>query len=200
MTEAAHDEFYLRWREGHETDQMEFILTPSGRLKYANNSHYRNDYVIHKEVCVSPAVVDEFKRIVLESGIQSVDDCNWDRVDTRDQDHRGVDMSTGSSISGGGRSSGMTMAMTIGENNNRNTRGRRGGMGGRKNHVRIQELEIKVGNEHLAFTCEEIGSLSQVLKSKDPEGLKVFYYLSQDLKSFVYSLISLHFKIKPIPK
>lgn len=194
MTEAAHDEFYLRWREGHETDQMEFILTPSGRLKYANNSHYRNDYVIHKDVCVSPAVVDEFKRIVLESGIQSVDDCNWDRVDTRDQR---VDMSTGSS---GGRSSGMAM----GENNRISRRRGNGVMVGQKTQtqtpVRIQELEIKVGNEHLAFTCEEIGSLSQVLKSKDPEGLKVFYYLSQDLKSFVYSLISLHFKIKPIPK
>ena len=34
--------------------------------------------------------------------------------------------------------------------------------------------------------------------SADPEGLRVFYYLVQDLKCFVFSLISLHLKIKPI--
>ena len=107
--------------------------------------------MIHKEVCVSPAVVDEFKRIVLESGIKSVDDSTWEQIDESSPD------------------------------------------------ARRQELEIKVGNEHLAFMCEEIGSLSQVSKSKDPEGLKLFYYLAQDLKCLVFSLISLHFKIKPIP-
>ena len=149
MTEA-HDEFYLRFYAGHETDQMEFILTPSGRLQYANNSEYRHDTMIHKEVCVSPAVVEEFKRIVLTSNIKSVDDSKWPLFD-------------------------------------------------RNKQTRRQELEIKIGNEHLAFTCEEIGSLNEVLKSSDPEGLKLFYYLAQDLKCFVFSLISLHFKIKPIP-
>ncbi len=33
---------------------------------------------------------------------------------------------------------------------------------------------------------------------RDPEGLRGFYYLVQDLKCFVFSLIGLHFKIKPI--
>lgn len=37
-----------------------------------------------------------------------------------------------------------------------------------------------------------------VQESQDPEGLRVFYYLVQDLKSLVFSLISSHFKIKPI--
>jgi len=37
-----------------------------------------------------------------------------------------------------------------------------------------------------------------VQDSSDPEGLRVFYYLVQDLKALVFSLISLHFKIKPI--
>ena len=106
--------------------------------------------MIHKEVCVSPAVVDEFKRIVLTSNIKSVDDSKWPLFD-------------------------------------------------RNKQTRRQELEIKIGNEHLAFTCEEIGSLNEVLKSNDPDGLKLFYYLAQDLKCLVFSLISLHFKIKPIP-
>jgi protein mago nashi len=61
-----------------------------------------------------------------------------------------------------------------------------------------QELEIILGDEHICFTTSKIGSLLDVSNSKDPEGLRVFYYLVQDLKCFVISLISLHFKIKPI--
>jgi hypothetical protein len=34
-----------------------------------------------------------------------------------------------------------------------------------------------------------------VQDSSDPEGLRVFYYLVQDLKALVFSLISLHFKV-----
>ena len=62
-----------------------------------------------------------------------------------------------------------------------------------------QELEIKMGSEHISFTCSKIGSLVNVSSSDDPEGLRIFYYLVQDLKCLVFSLISLHFKIKPIP-
>lgn len=32
-------------------------------------------------------------------------------------------------------------------------------------------------------------------ESADPEGLRVFYYLVQDLKALIFSLISLHFKV-----
>ena len=149
----AHDEFYLRYYVGHKTKEfghefMEFELTPSGKLRYANNSNYKSDTMIRKEVYVSPAVVEEIRRIVDESQITSVDDSNWKEPDRA---------------------------------------------------CRRQELEIKIGNEHLAFTCAEIGSLLDVQKSSDPEGLKLFYYLAQDLKCLVFSLISLHFKIKPIP-
>lgn len=34
-----------------------------------------------------------------------------------------------------------------------------------------------------------------VTDSADPEGLRVFYYLVQDLKALVFSLIALHFKV-----
>lgn len=44
----------------------------------------------------------------------------------------------------------------------------------------------------------KIGSINDVTDSADPEGLRVFYYLVQDLKALVFSLIALHFKIKPI--
>ena len=43
----------------------------------------------------------------------------------------------------------------------------------------------------------KIGSLADVQASKDPEGLRIFYYLVQDLKSFAFSLITSHFKVLP---
>lgn len=88
-----------------------------------------------------------------------------------------------------------------------------------KNKDGRQELEIRLGNEHISFEVSrpeplpveqtvrvlippiqtaKIGSINDVTESADPEGLRVFYYLVQDLKALVFSLISLHFKIKPI--
>lgn len=61
-----------------------------------------------------------------------------------------------------------------------------------------QELEVVLNGEHISFSTTKIGSLLDVQDSKDPEGLRLFYYLVQDLKCFVFSLIALHFRIKPI--
>jgi hypothetical protein len=36
-----------------------------------------------------------------------------------------------------------------------------------------------MGNEHISFTTSKIGSLLDVQSSKDPEGLRIFYYLVQ---------------------
>jgi Mago nashi protein len=58
---------------------------------------------------------------------------------------------------------------------------------------------MKIGNEHIAFACEEIMSLADIKDSWDPKGVLVMHYLTQDLKCFDMSLINLHFKIKPIP-
>lgn len=46
-------------------------------------------------------------------------------------------------------------------------------------NVGRQELEIVMGNEHISFTTSKIGSLIDVQSSKDPEGLRIFYYLVQ---------------------
>ena len=48
---------------------------------------------------------------------------------------------------------------------------------------------------HSALQTAKIGSLVDVTESADPEGLRVFYYLVQDLKALIFSLISLHFKV-----
>jgi protein mago nashi len=45
-----------------------------------------------------------------------------------------------------------------------------------------QELEVRLGNEHISFETAKIGSLVDVQDSEDPEGLRVMYYLVQDLK------------------
>ncbi|KZW03166.1 Mago nashi protein [Exidia glandulosa HHB12029] len=68
----------------------------------------------------------------------------------------------------------------------------------KKNVVGKQLLEIRLGNSHISFETAKIGSLSEINDAEDAEGLRVFYYLVQDLKCFIFSLITLHFKIKPI--
>ncbi|EWC77403.1 hypothetical protein C923_01939 [Plasmodium falciparum UGT5.1] len=52
-----------------------------------------------------------------------------------------------------------------------------------------QELEIYLDGVEYYFTTSKIGSLSDVKQCSDPEGLRVFYYLVQDLKCFLFSLI-----------
>ncbi|KAI6364800.1 Protein mago nashi [Pyricularia grisea] len=152
---ATGEQFYLRYysghsgRFGHEFLEFDFRVVGDGRsavARYANNSNYRNDSLIRKEMSISSLVVDEIKRIIKSSEILKEDDVKWPP----------------------------------------------------KNKDGKQELEIKIGNDHISFETAKIGSLVDVNESADPEGLRVFYYLVQDLKALVFSLIALHFKIKPI--
>ena len=144
------DDFYVRYYAGHKGkfghEFLEFEFRPDGRLRYANNSNYKNDTIIRKEAFVSPSVLRELQRIILESDILREVDNNWPAPD----------------------------------------------------RVGRQELEVVVGGEHISFTTSKIGSLADVQGASDPEGLRVFYYLVQDLKCFVFSLIGLHFRIKPV--
>ncbi len=43
----------------------------------------------------------------------------------------------------------------------------------------MHSLQVVLGNEHISFATTKLGSLLQVQSSKDPEGLRVFYYLVQ---------------------
>lgn len=52
---------------GHEF--LEFEFRPDGKLRYANNSNYKNDTIIRKEVFVNSCVMKELKRIIDESDI-----------------------------------------------------------------------------------------------------------------------------------
>eukprot|EP01007_Sphenomonas_quadrangularis_P001402 NODE_2349_length_621_cov_122.229021_g1996_i0.p1 GENE.NODE_2349_length_621_cov_122.229021_g1996_i0~~NODE_2349_length_621_cov_122.229021_g1996_i0.p1 ORF type:complete len:155 (+),score=31.11 NODE_2349_length_621_cov_122.229021_g1996_i0:23-466(+) len=143
-------DFYVRYYVGHRGryghEFLEFEFRPDGLLRYANNSNYKNENMIRKEVYVNKCVLAELKRIIGHCEIMKEDDKLWPEPD----------------------------------------------------RVGRQELEIVLGNEHISFTTTKIGSLIEIQDSEDPDGLRVFYYLVQDLKSLVFSLISLHFKIKPI--
>ena len=50
---AEGGDFYLRYYVGHKGkfghEFLEFELRPDGRLRYANNSNYKNDTMIRKE-------------------------------------------------------------------------------------------------------------------------------------------------------
>merc|ERR1711870_73491 len=124
------EDFYLRYYVGHKGkfghEFLEFEFRPDGKLRYANNSNYKNDTMIRKEAYVHKSVMEELRRVIEDSEVMAEDD------------------------------------------------------------------------EHISFTTSKIGSLVDVNGSRDPDGLRCFYYLVQDLKCLVFSLIGLHFKIKPI--
>ncbi|EHA8592253.1 putative protein mago nashi [Cocos nucifera] len=68
---GEQDEFYLRYYVGHKGkfghEFLEFEFRPDGKLRYANNSNYKNDTMIRKEVFVTPAVLREYCRIIADS-------------------------------------------------------------------------------------------------------------------------------------
>lgn len=78
-------DFYCRYYVGHEGkfghEFMEFELFADGRLRYANNSNYKNDRMIRKEAKVGPGVVEEFKKIIRDSEVIAEDDSRWPEPD-----------------------------------------------------------------------------------------------------------------------
>merc|ERR1712224_287622 len=74
-------EFYLRYYVGHKGkfghEFLEFDIRPDGKLRYANNSHYKKDALIRKEFYISKAVMKELSRIIEISLILLEDDTNW---------------------------------------------------------------------------------------------------------------------------
>ncbi|KAL8766777.1 MAG: hypothetical protein Q9209_006516 [Squamulea sp. 1 TL-2023] len=184
---ASNDPFYVRYysghsgRFGHEFLEFDFRTLGDGRsasARYANNSNYRNDSLIRKEMCVSSLLIAEIKRIIKESEIMK--------------------------YASYGAQTDVYKLILLREDDSKWPE---------KNKDGRQELEIRLGNEHISFEVRpfdvrdartslirfqtaKIGSLVDVTESADPEGLRVFYYLVQDLKALVFSLISLHFKVQ----
>ena len=61
-----------------------------------------------------------------------------------------------------------------------------------------QEFELVLGPQKISFALAKIGSLLEVQGCRDPEALRIFYYLVADLKTLVMSLINIHFRVKPV--
>merc|ERR1712042_429382 len=84
-SEMSSNEFYIRYYVGHKGkfghEFLEFEFRPDGKLRYANNSNYKNDTMIRKECYVHKAVLEELQRIVEESDIMREDDTHWPKPD-----------------------------------------------------------------------------------------------------------------------
>ena len=83
---TASEPFYVRYysghsgKFGHEFLEFDFRAIGDGRsatARYANNSNYRNDSLIRKEMCVSSLMIAEIKRVIKDSEIMKEDDSKW---------------------------------------------------------------------------------------------------------------------------
>ena len=74
---TAEGDFYVRYYVGHAGkfghEFLEFEFRPDGRLRYANNSNYKNDVMIRKECHVTPAVMRELRKTIEDSEILKED-------------------------------------------------------------------------------------------------------------------------------
>jgi len=78
-------DFYVRYYVGHRGryghEYLEFEITNNGLLRYANNSNYKKEGMIKKEMFVNGIVLAEMKKIVLDSTILSQNDAGWPKAD-----------------------------------------------------------------------------------------------------------------------
>ncbi|ORX67051.1 Mago nashi protein, partial [Linderina pennispora] len=95
---ARAEEFRLYFYSGHKGrfghEFLRFDIDGYGNLRYANQSNYRRDSIIRKNMRLSPALVGEIKRIIDDSEIMRETDQKWPekdqegRPDTRDHHGR----------------------------------------------------------------------------------------------------------------
>ena len=78
---SRREEFYLRYYVGHKGkfghEFFEFEFRDDGRLRYCNNSQYKAENLIRKEVFVNELVLEELKRIIADSEVFQEDDKKW---------------------------------------------------------------------------------------------------------------------------
>lgn len=157
--------FYLRYYVGHKGkfghEFLEFEMRPNGLLRYANNSNYRNDSLIRKQLTLSPLALQEFMHMIRISGILAQ---HPNQTMLREEER--------------------VLIPPRWPEPDRDGR---------------QELEIVLDGKHVRIITGKLGSIVRVQQSGDPEALATFYYLVQDLRALMFALISMHFKVKPVP-
>lgn len=172
-----------RGRFGHEF--LEFEFRPDGLLRYANNSNYKRDSLIRKELIVSAAVMQLIKGLVEGSAVMQADDSKWPASAPLFTQNTGNDKG-GATVDRNPLDPDVAVKESVGR----------------------QELEVIWRGAHINFATAKFGSLSQleeicssgnsVADGRGGQSLKEFYYLVQDLKTLVFALIAAHFKIKPV--
>ena len=76
--EDEMEDFYVRYYVGHKGrlghELLEFEFKPNGAVRYANNSQYRHDTCIRKEMTVSNDVLKALAKIIKDSEVMKEDD------------------------------------------------------------------------------------------------------------------------------
>jgi len=67
----------------------------------------------------------------------------------------------------------------------------------RPNNAGKQELEIRYLEEGINFITSTMGTSTDLHESLDPAGMQVLYYFVQDIKTLIFSIINMHFKVRP---
>ena len=162
-------------------------------MRYRNNSNYKQDTEIRKKAYVSQAVLDELKRIIADAEVSpGGQQTNRQRcrryqpaastTHAAVQPHQPLVVWTNVSAALHGSKlwgclpvpcsafilSHSKQIMKEDDNN-----------WPMPDRVGKQELEIKMNGEHICFNTTKLGSVLQVQQSKDPDGLRIFYYLVQ---------------------
>lgn len=79
------EDFFVRYyighkgRHGHEF--LEFEISSDGKMRYANNSLYKQDGMIRKEAYLNDNCLTELRRIIETSQIMREDDNLWPEPD-----------------------------------------------------------------------------------------------------------------------
>jgi protein mago nashi len=184
--------FYLRYYVGHRGQYghefLEYEVRPNGLLRYANNSNYRNDRMIKRDVLLAPAILDLLAEIIKSSGL--FQHLGRDHGHTHDDSHTSGDYHSYSPNHSAGKE-------------NLTPRG-----WPRPDRDGRQELEVVVdGVHHLRLACSQLGPLHHRRQCDNcddqesrtpPMSLQCFHHVVQDLKTLILALISMHFKVKPI--
>uniref|UniRef100_A0A4X2M3D5 Uncharacterized protein n=1 Tax=Vombatus ursinus TaxID=29139 RepID=A0A4X2M3D5_VOMUR len=69
--------YYVGYKGKFSHEFSEFKFRTHGRLRYANNSNYKNDGMIRKEAYVHKRVTEELKGIINDREVTKEDDALW---------------------------------------------------------------------------------------------------------------------------
>ena len=149
------------------------------QLRYANHSNYKNDTMIRKEANVAPAVLKELKRIIVDSEVGAGPATLIQDITGSRRGVFGTHLASNLQLWQLHNSLPPCTCNADSEQAQLQLLREDDANWPQPDRVGRQELEVILDDQHISFTTTKLGSLTQVTQSKDPEGLRVFYYLVQ---------------------